>query len=211
MKILIVAATDFEVKLLINAAVKSDLDILISGIGGVPTSYSLLKKVYQEKYDFMIQAGIAGSFDHDVKLGEVVAVSHDFFGDLGVVENNSRKSLFDMNLMGYNEWPFTNGLLENTHKTLLNNTGLTMVKAVSVNEITTGADDIEYYKNRGIAVESMEGAAFHYVALMEQIPFLQVRSISNYVGERDKTQWKLDDAIQQLNDFLIDYIPKVNL
>jgi futalosine hydrolase len=45
----------------------------------------------------------------------------------------------------------------------------------------------------------MEGAALHYVALMEKIPFLQLRSLSNFVGERDKNKWLMKEAIINLN------------
>jgi futalosine hydrolase len=48
----------------------------------------------------------------------------------------------------------------------------------------------------------MEGAAFHYVCMHMNVPFLQVRSISNMVGERDKSKWKMKDAISNLNDEL---------
>jgi futalosine hydrolase len=52
----------------------------------------------------------------------------------------------------------------------------------------------------------MEGAALHFVALMENITFLQLRSVSNYVGERDKTKWDLSGAINNLNKQLQDLI-----
>ena len=45
----------------------------------------------------------------------------------------------------------------------------------------------------------MEGAAFHYVCLQQKIKFLQLRSISNRVGERDKTKWAMKEAIANLN------------
>ena len=45
----------------------------------------------------------------------------------------------------------------------------------------------------------MEGAALHYVCLSEKIPFLQLRSVSNYVGERDKNKWAVREAIANLN------------
>ena len=48
-------------------------------------------------------------------------------------------------------------------------------------------------------IESMEGASFHYVCLMEKIPFVQIRSVSNMVGERNKAHWNLPLAIAQLN------------
>jgi futalosine hydrolase len=58
-------------------------------------------------------------------------------------------------------------------------------------------------------VESMEGAAFHYVCLMEKIPFLQLRGISNYVGERNKANWKIRESIDALNQQLIKMINQI--
>ncbi len=51
--------------------------------------------------------------------------------------------------------------------------------------------------------ESMEGAALHYVCLMEKIPFLQIRSVSNITGERDKSKWKLKEARESLHKSLV--------
>jgi futalosine hydrolase len=51
-------------------------------------------------------------------------------------------------------------------------------------------------------IESMEGAALHFVALHQNIPFIQMRSISNWVGERDKSKWKIKEAISNLNNEL---------
>jgi len=52
----------------------------------------------------------------------------------------------------------------------------------------------------------MEGAAFHYVCLQQHIPFIQIRSISNIVGVRDKNKWKMKEAIESLNKKLIETI-----
>ena len=38
------------------------------------------------------------------------------------------------------------------------------------------------------------------------IPFLQMRSISNKVGERDKNKWKIKEAVENLNIELIKLI-----
>ena len=56
----------------------------------------------------------------------------------------------------------------------------------------------------------MEGAAFHFVCLQQNIPFLQLRSISNKVGERNKTKWNLIEAIVNLNRELIDLVDLIN-
>jgi futalosine hydrolase len=92
----------------------------------------------------------------------------------------------------------------NPGKDLLKRTGLKLVKGISVNQVTVAPAAINRYKAQfGPVTESMEGAALHYVCLMENIPFLQIRGISNYIGERDKKKWKMDMAITNLNRELI--------
>ena len=59
-------------------------------------------------------------------------------------------------------------------------------------------------------IESMEGAAFHYVCLLRKANFVQIRSISNIVGERDKTKWKMKEAIASLNNELEKLIQQLN-
>jgi futalosine hydrolase len=49
----------------------------------------------------------------------------------------------------------------------------------------------------------MEGAALHYVCLMEKIPFIQLRSVSNYIAERNKKNWNMKESIGNLNQALI--------
>jgi futalosine hydrolase len=51
-------------------------------------------------------------------------------------------------------------------------------------------------------IESMEGAALHFVCAKKNVPYLQLRAISNFVGERDKNKWLLATAIGNLNGAL---------
>lgn len=44
--------------------------------------------------------------------------------------------------------------------------------------------------------ESMEGAACAHVAALYEVPFLEVRGISNLVEDRDLNRWKLGDAAE---------------
>lgn len=77
------------------------------------------------------------------------------------------------------------------------------VSSNTVEEITTDPKQIQLYKDKYQAqIESMEGAPFHYCCLEQNIPFIQIRSISNYVGERDKPKWNFKDSIAHLNQAL---------
>lgn len=210
---LLIAATEFEIAPTIKALKRNaDWKVIITGIGGVATAYSMMKAIEKYKPDVLLQAGIGGSFNKQFDLGDVVCVGSECFGDLGVVENKKRRSLFDMNFLSVDEKPFINGRLVNPHRKMLNVLSLPIADAVSVNEITTTNSDIEYYRSElRISIESMEGAAFHYVALMEQIPFLQIRSISNEVGMRDKEKWRMESAITNLNEAVIGFIKNMKL
>jgi futalosine hydrolase len=156
----------------------------------------------------ILQAGIAGALDNNLKLGSVVIIESETIGDLGVMEQGSFRSLFDMEFVQENDRPWTNARLLNATG-ILDALILPRVKGISINEITTLPSRIEHYKDTlGASVESMEGAALHYVGLMENIPFLQVRSLSNFVGERDKSKWQIKEAIENLNKELIPIISK---
>jgi futalosine hydrolase len=52
----------------------------------------------------------------------------------------------------------------------------------------------------------MEGAALHYMGRDLNIPFIQIRAVSNYVGERNKAKWKMNEAIYNLNETLLQYL-----
>jgi futalosine hydrolase len=111
--------------------------------------------------------------------------------------------LFDLNLVPQNQYPFSKGWLVNKSETL-RKIKLKKVTGVSVNEITTLKQKVKFYKDTfSPVVESMEGAALHYVCLMEKIPFVQIRSVSNYIAERNKKNWNMKESIINLNNELI--------
>ena len=201
MNLLIVAATELEIEPLLKE--KNRADILITGVGIPATLYHLVKKISEKNYDFVIQAGIAGAFSDDVNLAEVVQVSEDTFADLGIQENGNFQTLFDMGFSGNNDFPFTNRWLQNPHP-LLQKNHLLPAKGITVNKINDDAFQNKMIKEKfSPDVESMEGAAFHYVCLLEKINFLQLRAISNRVGERNKSKWELKTSIENLNKELL--------
>ncbi len=209
MTLLIVAATENEV-----APLKSkypSASILITGVGISNTIYHLLKHLHTKSYDLIIQIGIAGRYNEDVEIGEVVAINEDCFADFGVLEDSNFHSIFDMGLMEKNQTPFNDGVLENkdVHKY---SEGLKIVKGATVNMLTDDITAIKRIINKfSPVVETMEGAAFHYICNQEGLSYLQIRGVSNDVGIRDKSKWKIDEAIQSSNDFLIQYLKNNNV
>ncbi len=214
MNTLLIAATIKEIEPLLAwlktapAGKKNNLpDVLITGIGLTATTYHLTRQLLFKKYALVIQAGVAGCFKKNIPLGSVVIVKQDTIADQSVIELQQLKSLFDLKLVPANQFPYTKTWLVNPAADLLKKTALRKVKGISVNEITTSRQKIAFYeKNFNAVTESMEGAALHYTCLMEGVPFLQLRSMSNYIGERNKKNWDMRASILNLNAALIELI-----
>jgi len=206
MNILLAAATSFEIQPALDfpgTGGSHRISSVVTGVGSLPASFSLMRQIDRDRPDLIIQAGIAGSLNR-TSPGQVLCVRDETLADLGVWEDGQFKSIFDLRLADPNQPPFSEGRLINPYRTLLELTGLEPVSAITVNEISTHPDRIAWYRQRTSAVvESLEGGALHYICLQEQIPFLQIRSVSNDVGIRDKSKWNIPLAIQRLNDRLI--------
>ncbi|HRO46442.1 futalosine hydrolase [Agriterribacter sp.] len=178
--------------------------VLITGAGMVNTIYALTKYISANRPHIVIQAGIGGSLHPFYPPGAVVMIREEVMGDLGVEEGGEFSDIFDLNLAEENIFPFSGRMLTNPHRQLMERIKLPAVRGVSINEITTGAARMQQLIEKyGAVIESMEGAALHYVCLQEAVPFIQLRAVSNFVGERDKTKWRMQEAIDHLNRELI--------
>jgi futalosine hydrolase len=214
MNVLIAAATAAEMQGVKDLLEKQhflpnqlELNALVTGIGGIATTYNLTKSLDGKKPGFIIQMGIAGSFDVEFPIGSVVCVSEELIGDMGAEENNEFRDLFDLGLMKENDVPFDGKILRNPFAIGNIRHELPLVRSIGISEITTRKERIELLKHKFKPhIESMEGAAFHYVCLKEKIPFLQVRAVSNYVGERNKENWNINLAIGNLNKATIEVL-----
>ena len=221
MQTLIVSATFFEIEKLIedfefikikenfysrNTETNS-VDILVTGIGIAFTIYMLTKSLNKKTYDLVLNAGIAGSFSDNLKIGDVVQVKNEEFADIGIRSKDSFSTLFEMGFIKANEFPFVDGKLKaaNLKKQLIPE--LNQVNGITVNTVNGNKKEIEELKKKFDAdIESMEGAAVFYVCQMEKIPFIQIRSISNYVEERNKESWDIPLAINNLMKTIKEYI-----
>ncbi|GAA4333870.1 futalosine hydrolase [Flaviaesturariibacter amylovorans] len=210
-RLLLCAATPFEIAPVADALPRfgGDVEVLITGVGLMETAFSLAARLGGNPPALLLQAGLAGCFDPGRELGHTCLVSHDCIGDQGVWEAGSFRSTFALRFSDPSRAPWADGWLANESE-VLRKLKLPLVKAVSVNQVTTAPEQARYYyKELGADAESMEGAAFHYAALRSGLPFVQLRAFSNYVGERDKTRWKLRESISHLNETLLDLIPNL--
>lgn len=210
MRIIITAATQAEFQpamAALNALPNADIAFNVTGIGMLATAVSLTKLVLQKQPDLVMQVGIAGTFETTIELGKVVIVKDEYLGNIGVEEAGIWKDFFDLRLVDENSFPFKQKAITNLHLPEFNILKLQEVNAVTVNEISTNLQRIQQLAAKyNPIIESMEGAALHYVCADLNVPFIQIRSISNYIGERDKSKWQIKKAIINLNQILVEFV-----
>ncbi|MBD3748002.1 MAG: futalosine hydrolase [Sphingobacteriales bacterium] len=213
MKILLCAATYQEIEPFIKHHTfnfntdewikidSNEVKILITGVGMVATAYALGVALTKENFDLAINAGVAGSFYKNIKIGQLVEIREDILAELGAEDDEEFISLVEMNL---GEVAFF--ATKNTSIT----DELRKVTGITVNMVHGNRESIENIQERlNPTVESMEGAAFFYACEEAQVPSIQIRGISNYVEKRNRENWNIPLAVKTLNDWLIANIKKI--
>ncbi len=170
----------------------------------VATAFVLGKHLASNQYDLAINLGIAGSFDRNIALGEVVEIVDDSFSELGAEDGDEFLSI---EKLGFGESNFK-------PSARLYNYGIThikQVKAITVNTVHGNETSIQKITSRiNPQLESMEGAAFFYACKQAGIPCLQIRAVSNYVEKRNRDAWQIGLAIKNLNSFAIDLLKQMD-
>ncbi len=222
MRLLIAAATTFELEhfqhFLDQEFAKTgaglycnnnlEVCVCITGIGMLQAAFALATAIGEFRPHFALQAGVAGAFNRDLSLGSLVIVRSELLGDLGVEDHGAYQDMFDIGLMQEGVLPFAGRQLVNGFHDFPLKLNLPFVTSLTVNTVSGSSATIHKRTEKyNCDIESMEGAAFHYACLVKKVPFLQVRSISNYVEPRDKSKWKMKEAIRSLNDWMIENLP----
>lgn len=218
MNILIVSATVFEVKPLLdfleieypnqglNHSDKQlndkQVQVLITGVGMVNTAF-MMGRYMNSLYDAVVNVGVCGAFDENLFLGQLVSVTKDTISEMGAEDGDDFLTYDQLNLSGTHVFESIN-----THN-YFNVNHLKQVSGITVNTVHGNDKSIEKVMNRYHPdVESMEGAAFFAGCTRAGGDVLQIRAISNYVERRDKSKWQLPLAIENLNDYLIQFLKK---
>jgi futalosine hydrolase len=228
MRILVVAATEAEVGPLISELritnydfnemkdseivnLKSEIvnltpdsSLLVTGVGMVATAFALAKHLTANKYDLVLNLGIAGSFDRTIALGEVLEIMEDTFAELGAEDDDYFLSI---EKLGFGESTFYPSTKLSNLYNLFNTFNLKTANAITVNTVHGNEASIKKVTGRlNPQLESMEGAAFFYACREMNVPCIQIRAVSNYVERRNRDNWQIGLAIKNLNIFALEFL-----
>ena len=179
-----------------------DVDVLTTGVGMIATAAWCSRTFAAEHYDLALNVGLCGSFDASLAAPAVVHVTSDRITELGAEDGDDFLTIHQLQLLGENEFPFDRGMLVNANPPQLPPlTALRSVTGITVNTVHGNERSIAAIRDRfDPDVESMEGAAFMYAGLVAGVPFAQVRAVSNAVVRRNRSEWRIDEAIRALGE-----------
>jgi futalosine hydrolase len=187
----------------------NEISLLITGVGSISTAWSIKQWISENgKPDVAINGGIAGSYQEEFKIGDVVMPVTDCFADAGIEDGDKFLTLTEAGLMTGDELPYNNGLLYTDPRYLEKMRNIIRpVRAITLNTATgSEASRGKWMKKYYPDIETMEGATFFYLCLRENIPFLALRAISNKVELRNKDNWNISLALKNLSEKLVEVL-----
>jgi futalosine hydrolase len=179
--------------------------VITTGVGAVNAAYTLTRFLEHATVKSIIVCGIAGAYPGaGIPVGSVVCAESECYGDLGA---NSPEGFLDMQALGFplvlNPVPLFNVLPIQIHP------AERRARFITVNTCTGSDADARAIEARTEGgVESMEGAAIAHVAALAGIPVGEIRGISNLVGNRDRSAWRVIEAATAAQEALLEWIKR---
>jgi futalosine hydrolase len=186
--------------------------VLITGPGTINAVQSLTAAIENVRPSLIIQTGGAGTFrESGLNIGDIGIATEEIDIQLGIESGNDSLPLNELpfsiikssHMDIKNRYPFDIKLVNQASDTLVNvfeGKRVQVVKGSFVTVSTITATDSrakDIYKHYSPCMEGMEGAGAAHLAIHYDIPFLEIRSASNFVGKRDRSSWNLPLAFER--------------
>jgi futalosine hydrolase len=173
---------------------------LVGGIGPVAAAVSTAGALARldRAVGLVVSIGIAGGFAGRAGIGSTVLGTSSVFADLGAATDEGFLDLrglglgVDVTLTSTADADLVGGLAARTDA----GTGTVLTLATMTGTDSRAAELAAAHP--GALAEAMEGHGVAAAAAAAGVPWLEVRTISNVVGRRDRAAWDLPAALSAL-------------
>ncbi len=181
--------------------------LLPAGMGKANAAQGLTALLENHPVRGVIGFGVGGAYPGSgLAVGEVALASHEIYGDEGVQAPGGWLSSEEIGiplleraeLRRFNEFPLDPDRVA-AARAALEAEGIAVKTGpfVTVSCCSgTFIRGVEMATRFGAICENMEGAALAHVCALYEVPFLEVRGISNLVEDRDLSAWRLREAVE---------------
>jgi futalosine hydrolase len=196
--LLVCVSTELEGTLL-----RPHVPVLVTGVGAVNAAFALTRFLANEEVRGVVVCGIGGAYPGSgLAIGDVACAESECYGDLGA---DSPDGFLDMQALGFplfsGDAPIYNSLPVQIFPATRRVPFVTLNTCTGTNDAARAIE-----KRTGGGIENMEGAAIAHVAALSGIQMGEIRGVSNMVGDRDKSAWRVKDAAEAAQLALLDWI-----
>lgn len=193
--------------------------LALTGMGKVNAAIAATHLIERFRPSLLINTGCGGAYaGSGLAVGDLAVATTEIYGDEGVLTVDGWHTLeiigipsVERNGNRYsNEFPLSMELSAKVFQ-LATSLGLPVKRGKFVTVSTcsgTTKRGQELEKRFGGICENMEGAAVAHTALLYDVPFLEVRGISNMVEDRDISKWDILRAVGMGQRFLFSCIER---
>jgi futalosine hydrolase len=187
-------------------------DVMVAGVGPVAAAANTARMLATVEYGVVVSAGIGGGFPGRAEVGSLVVAKEIIAADLGVETPEGYRSMEDL---GFGSTCITvDASLVNLVQRALQGAKLPVNTGpvLTVSTVTGTAARAAEMAARvpGGTAEAMEGYGVAFAAHDLGIPVMEIRAISNLVGPRDRTAWRIKEALEVLeaaSSILLEVLP----
>lgn len=200
-RILIMTAVEAERDAVLRGLKGSPkFDVLLAGVGSASAAAYTAKALAVTEYDLVISAGIGGGFIGIAEVGSIVIADNIIAADLGV---QTAEGFCTVDELGFGSShiqphaPLITRLRESLYLAGLSvHTGPIITVSTATGTAVTATERAGQVP--GVSAEAMEGYGVAIAATIYNLPVLEIRTISNAVGPRDRTAWRMKEAFDAL-------------
>ena len=186
--------------------------LVVTGPGTANTVHGLTVAIAAKMPELILQTGCAGGFSEaGLAIGDVAVASEEIDVQLGLEPDKpaAAVSVLPFPVIKktgqaiFNRYPVDTGASRHAEKILKATLAGSAVQVrrgpfITVATVTAStARSGTLYRNHGALVENMEGVGAAHVAVLYDIPFIEIRAVSNRVGDRDKSRWDLPRSFRR--------------
>ena len=185
--------------------------LLHTGIGSVNAAHALTCQLERQSPDLVIQFGIGGAYvPTGLPIRSVVLATEEIYGDVGVVTPEGWKPADEIGIPlihgdppRFNRFPLNSRLVSIAAEIC----GAPCGPFVTVSQCSgvQAVGDALHTRFNALC-ESMEGAAAAHICTLYDVPFIEVRGISNLVEDRQPARWDIPGAADAAQSALIKII-----
>lgn len=200
-RVLIMTAVEAERDAIVRGLGDTErFDVRIAGVGPVAAAVRTANALAGGDYGLVVSAGIGGGFVEVAPVGSLVVATEILAADLGAQTGEGFSSVDELGF-GSSKLPVDAELAAKV-TAALQAAGLTAAAGpvLTLATVTGTAETAQELAARvpGAAAEAMEGYGVAFAAQEQGIPVLEIRAISNAVGPRDRSAWRMKDAFDAL-------------